>query len=106
MAPAPLNARLSRENVEAKKRFLNDKSGKTLRRVMYVTNFPTGEVWVAILGDLGGGARVGWSTPHVIVRSNDTRDGIFMPSWEPGVAQEARRGLMRVLASHTMMRGL
>ena len=71
-----------------------------------MTNFPTGEVWVAILGDLDGGARVGWSTPHVIVRSNDTRDGIFMPSWEPGVAQEARRGLMRVLASHTMMRGL
>ena len=35
MAPAPLNARLSRENVEVKKRFLNDKSGKTLRRVMY-----------------------------------------------------------------------
>ena len=35
MAPAPLNARLSRENVEAKNRFLNDKSGKTLRRVMY-----------------------------------------------------------------------
>ena len=42
-----------------------------------MTNFPTGEVWVAILGDLDGGARVGWSTPHVIAGSNDTMRWLF-----------------------------